>query len=69
MAVSHALTILRWQENLLPDELPPEWMWHLPDELEEWFEVIEARRKDGSDRDDLDDAPDMVQNELARGRR
>lgn len=70
MAVSHALTVIGWQENLLSEEMPPEWMWPLTDELEEWFEAVSARRKDGTSRDDdLEDAPDMMQNTLTRGRR
>lgn len=69
MAVTHALTVLGWQENLLSEEMPPEWMWPLTDELEEWFEEVSARRRDGTSRDDLEDAPDMMQNTLTRGRK
>lgn len=70
MAVSHALNVLSWQENLVDAEVPPEWMWPLNDELEAWFDAVEAQRKDryGGD-DDYEDAPDMMGNELARGRR
>lgn len=70
MAVSHALTVLRWQENLFDGEIPPEWMWPLDDQLEEWFEAVTRARKEkaGVD-DDLEDAPDMMQNSLVAGRR
>src|SRR5262249_757835 len=44
-AVNHAYTILAWQENLISDEIPPEWMWSLDDELEEWFEQVTEKRK------------------------
>lgn len=51
--------------------MPPEWMWHLTDELEEWFAEVERRRRDryGLDKDEDRDAPEMLANELARGRR
>jgi len=48
-------------------------MWPLSDELEDWFEVIEAARKEkyggGGDDDDVEEPDDMAQNELAAGRR
>lgn len=70
MAVSHALNVLSWQENLPMDDMPPEWMWPLNDELDEWFDAVDSRRRDGTSReDDLEDAPDMMVNELAKGRR
>lgn len=69
MAVTHALTVLGWQENLLSEEMPPEWMWPFTEELEEWFEEVTARRRDGTSRDVLEDAPDMVENTLTRGRK
>lgn len=69
MAVSHALTILHWQENLLEEDMPPEWMWPLADELNEWFEEVLDRRASGGRREEYEDAPDMMVNELARGRR
>lgn len=49
--------------------MPPAWMWHLDEELEEHFEKVAERRKSGKDRDDDDhDGPMMVRNEYARGR-
>lgn len=44
-AVEHALRILSWQENLLPEEMPPQWMWHLDWEIEAWFDKIKAKRE------------------------
>lgn len=46
-AISHAEMILGWYENLPKHEVPPEWMWPFPDELESWFERIEEERKEG----------------------
>lgn len=45
--------------------MPPEWMWAIPDELDEWFDEVAARYSSGRINDDDEDAPDMVQNELA----
>lgn len=67
--------VLAWQENLVKDEIPPEWMWSLDDELEKWFDDVEEARRDryesrrngGRSRDQ--EAPQMMVNELARGRR
>lgn len=42
--MDHALSVLNWQENLLPNDLPPRWMWHLDHELERWFDAIKAER-------------------------
>lgn len=68
--MSHAFTVLAWQENLASDEMPPEWMWALDEELEEWFEEVEAVRKDkyaspGASSDETE----MMSNTLARGKR
>lgn len=70
MAIEHANTVLSWQENLSEEEMPPEWMWTLDHELEEWFEHVAHDRKTrfgggGSD----DDETSMMGNELAKGRR
>lgn len=70
MAIAHAHNVLHWQENLFDEDLPPEWMWPLSDELEDFFAEVTARRKEkygdggGSSRDD---EPEMYQNELTRG--
>ena len=61
-AISQGVRILGWQENLLDEEMPPEWMWVFEDELEIWFEEVGRNRKidfssEGSD--------DYVDNEFA----
>ena len=54
--LSHSLRVLSWQENLMDDERPPEWMWGFEDELEIWFEEVDRARKEkyksGSSDDD-----------------
>lgn len=75
-AIQQANRILDWHENLMGEELPPEWMWHLEHELEAWFEEVDRKRKErfGS-RDDDDDGDEpkqvvpLMQNELTKGRR
>lgn len=71
MALEQAQRVLNWQENLMEEEMPPAWMWPFDQQLEEWFEEVERKRKSkyGADSDD-DDEPmgDMMQNEFAKGR-
>lgn len=62
-AVAHAHKILDWFEHLMPNEVPPEWMWPFDDLLEEWFEDVMAARKSGMGMDDEDD--ETFQNELS----
>ena len=40
----HALMITSWQENLVGDEMPPRWMWHLDWELETHFALVKSKR-------------------------
>lgn len=66
-AIEHAMTILSWQENLIADEMPPRWMWHLDAELELWFEEVEDKRNSntgGSSASDDEWAP-MMDNQLS----
>lgn len=44
-AIQHAFKILDWHENLIEEEIPPEWMWNLDHELEPWFERVDEDRK------------------------
>lgn len=44
MVLNQALQILGWQENLVDDEMPPKWMWHLDWELETHFKLVKKRR-------------------------
>lgn len=64
------MTILGWFEHLPEDDMPPVWMWHLTDELEDHFEMVKDRRKSGISSRDDDDQPSggMIRNEYARGR-
>lgn len=60
MAVAHADSIVSLQENLSGKEMPPQWMWPLPWEMERHMDQIAADRKEkygGSDDDDYDDEP------------
>ena len=45
MAISEAMQVLGWWE-LPEDEQPPQEMWGLDDRLKEWWEAVEAKRKD-----------------------
>lgn len=73
MAIEHANRVITWQENLLEDEMPPSWMWHLDTELEAWFDDVAAKRKEryggGGGDDDRDVDGPAMDNEFARGRR
>lgn len=66
MAVSHAVLILGWQENLLKSEMPPRWMWALDEDLTRHFERIAADRESGRESDPEDEP--MMHNEYARNR-
>ena len=71
-AISHAQIVLSWQENLPGEEMPPEWMWPFEDEIKDWFDQVQAARKNGWDppgRTDGDEERPMAQNELARNLR
>jgi len=64
-AVTHAQTVLSWQENLSQDEMPPEWMWPFDEELEGWFDDVAAKRKERFGIDDDDAGGAMTENALA----
>lgn len=58
----------------MPDEMPPRWMWHLDDPLEDWFVDVEQRREERHTPDSTSSNEDSssgmwVQNEYAKGRR
>lgn len=63
--MQQANTILSWMENLLTDDRPPRWMWHLDEELADWFEMVKANHGHSDD-----DEPEgsMWENELAKDR-
>jgi hypothetical protein len=60
---------LSWQENLHSDEIPPEWMWAIDHELEEWFEEVKRAREERYGSPSEDESRPMMQNELTKGRR
>lgn len=59
MAVAHADHILELQTNLDGKEMPPEWMWTLPWEMERHMKKVVAARKEKYGKDDDDDDVDM----------
>ncbi len=50
--------------------MPPEWMWSLDEELNEWFKEVDSRRKEkygiGASQDE---STPMMTNDLADSRR
>lgn len=57
----------------MEEEMPPQWMWHLDHEVVVWFERIDEQRKarfgGGDDGGEDYEPPEMMTNELAKGRR
>lgn len=43
-AIEQAVRILSWQENLLSKDMPPQWMWVLDWEIDNWFKKIDEER-------------------------
>lgn len=66
LAIDHAIRVCSWQENLIGKEMPPQWMWPFEDELELWFERVDAQRKEkyGGGSDDDETSP-MMSNEFS----
>lgn len=56
--------ICDWQENLPKDERPPAWMWHLDEQLVEWFEEVDRKREAR-----FSGGQPLEQNELTKGLR
>lgn len=44
VAIDHALHILGWQENMMEDEMPERWKWHLDWEINRHFLDIKRKR-------------------------
>jgi hypothetical protein len=65
VALSHALRILSWQENLTQDEMPPPWMWPLEWELEIYFEDLQREREQKYSGRSDEPEYEMMTNELA----
>lgn len=64
-AVEHAFKILDWHENLLKEEVPPQWMWPLDHELDDWFKQIDKLRKEKYGNTESGESGEMMQNEYA----
>lgn len=62
-ATRTALVYLSWEANLPKDELPPKRIWDDPEALNEHFEMVEKRRREGRDGKNIEDP---VQNEAAK---
>lgn len=72
LAVSAALSVLSWFENLPKDEQPPRHIWWSEDLLEDWFAEVSDNRKakygqGGRKRTSYEAADDvpMMENEVA----
>lgn len=69
IAIEQAQRIITWQENLMEDEMPPRWKWHLDHEISEHFERVADLRKEkyggGSSDSDADTDQPMMVNEYA----
>lgn len=59
-AISHAYTIISWYEVYTKDEIPPQWMWHLDHELEDWFDEVQLMRNQKLDPDSSSDDEPVV---------
>ncbi len=68
LAIEQALRVSMWQENLSEEEMPPQWMWHLEWELEDWFAEVDRKRKEKFGGDEAADDANMMGNDLARER-
>lgn len=64
------MRVVDWHENLMPDEVPPPWMWPFEDELEIWFERVDEERKAryGGGGSGGDETVPLMQNELTKDR-
>lgn len=60
-------------ENLIGDEMPPEWMWPLDHEIEDWFKEIERKRKEKysstNSSNETEESGPMMENEYSKSRR
>lgn len=44
-AVSKGMQVQGWLENLPPDEMPPQEIWHHNERLEAWFDKLKTDRE------------------------
>lgn len=68
-AIEHAHRIIDWQENLAEKEIPPQWMWHLDDEVGPFLEEVFRARREKYGTDEGREEAEMMSNDLAKGRR
>lgn len=68
LAIEHALRICSWQENLMPEDMPPNWMLPFEDQLKIHFEEVDRRREEkyGTGSGDVESS-DMMSNDLSSG--
>jgi hypothetical protein len=70
MAIEHAHRILDWHDNMVSEEIPPQWMWPFEDELKIWFQQVEEKRDErNGNHGDKDTTVPMMSNDMAKGRR
>lgn len=66
MAIAHADAVCQWRENVMDeDEMPPEWMWPFPKEIDRHWANVDEKRKA---RAKGEDEPELEENLLARAR-
>jgi hypothetical protein len=66
-AIEHAVRVCSWQENLMSEDMPPNWMLPFDSELELWFEEVDRRREDRYG-GGAEESGSMMENELTKGR-
>lgn len=68
-AITHAMTVLNWQEHLSSDEMPARWKWHLDWEMNDHFEWLKKHREEKygkSNASSADEEPEEIwENELS----
>lgn len=67
--VEHATTVLNWYDNLPSSDMPPRWMWHLPDQLDLHFKKVEESRGGGTSAPGEGSVTSLDQNVLASDKR
>lgn len=67
--IEHSTTILNWYENLSSTDIPPRWMWHLPEQLDLHFKKVEESRSSGTPSGSGEGSVSLDQNMLANDKR
>ena len=55
-------------ENLLAEEIPPDWMWPFDDLLADWFDEVKAKRDEKYGTASNEESVPLAKNEYAVGR-